>query len=51
MKSTQQKESSKKDSLERLKNQLEQAKIDGNTVLVKQIQAIIKRIQNEKPNQ
>ena len=35
-------------SLERLINQLEQAKIDGKTVLVRQIQAIIQRIKTKK---
>lgn len=40
------------ESLERLKNQREQAKIDGNTAMFKQLDAIIKlceqRIKNSK---
>jgi hypothetical protein len=34
----------KEDSLHRLKEQLEQCKLDGNTDLAKKIQAIIKRL-------
>lgn len=46
-----QKESSKKESLERLKNQLFQAETSGNTTLAKQIRAIIQRIQSEQGKQ
>ena len=42
------KKRSKKESLEILQNQLEQAKVDGNTLLVKKIEAIIKAIKNKK---
>jgi hypothetical protein len=33
-----------KESLDRLKNQYEQAKIDGNSALAKKIRAIIDRV-------
>lgn len=38
--------SQKKTSLEKLKQQLYQAEIDGNTKLVRQIKAIIQRIKS-----
>lgn len=34
----------KNESLERLKNQLEQARLNGDTALMKKIEAIIKRV-------
>jgi hypothetical protein len=37
-----------KESLERLKNQLEQARISGNTDLAKKINAILDRLKNEQ---
>jgi hypothetical protein len=37
----------KRESLERLINQLEQAKINGDTGLTKKIQSIIQRIDND----
>ncbi|MGE3607992.1 MAG: hypothetical protein AB7I27_00290 [Bacteriovoracaceae bacterium] len=38
----------KKDSLEKLQNQYEQAKLNGNTDLMKKIKAIIDRVKNAK---
>lgn len=38
----------KKESLERLKNQLEQARLDGNKILARNIEAIIKAITTKK---
>lgn len=38
------KSKSKKESLERLVNQLEQAKINGDSALVKKIKAVIDRV-------
>jgi hypothetical protein len=38
----------KRESLERLQNQLSQARLDGNTSLVKKIEAIIKAINSKK---
>jgi hypothetical protein len=43
-----QKPTSKKESLERLINQYEQAKLDGKTDLMKKIKAIIERIKDKK---
>jgi hypothetical protein len=42
------KKGNKQESLERLQNQLEQAKLDGNTDLMKKIKAIMERIKDAK---
>lgn len=42
------KRKSKEESLDSLTNQLYQAKMEGNTLLVRKIEAIIKAIKNKK---
>lgn len=42
------KKRSKKDSLDVLEQQIIQAKLDGNTLLVKKIEVIIKAIKDKK---
>jgi hypothetical protein len=41
----------KQESLEKLQNQFEQAKLDGNTTLAKLIKAVIDRVKNDKSKQ
>jgi hypothetical protein len=41
----------KQESLERLQNQMEQAKLDGNTTLVKLIKAVIDRVKDNGKKQ